>query len=378
VVVIQPTYDVAVIGGGFFGCMIALRLRGSYARVVVLEANDRLLGRASYHNQARVHNGYHYPRSTLTAVRSRVNFPRFVADFSDCIDASFDKYYAVARTFSKVSARQFRQFFERVGAPIALAPERISRLFDPQLIEEVFSVQEYAFNAATLAERLTNLLADAGVEIRLGTEVQSIKRQSLGEIGLCCTTAERTSEVSALQVFNCTYSRMNHVLTNSGMPPIPLKHELTELALVQVPEALQGLGITVMCGPFFSVMPFPPRGLHTLSHVRYTPHEAWTEPSANSSDPYGRLAGAHLRSNFPFMMRDAARYLPIIAGSVLVDSLWEIKTVLPASETDDSRPILMRKHHGIPNLHCVLGAKIDNVYDALEEIDLISRARKAG
>jgi hypothetical protein len=49
------------------------------------------------------------------------------------------------------------------------------------------------------------------------------------------------------------------------------------MALVEVPEPVRGLGITVMCGPFFSVMPFPPRGLHTLSHVRYTPHEAWSD-----------------------------------------------------------------------------------------------------
>ena len=33
--------------------------------------------------------------------------------------------------------------------------------------------------------------------------------------------------------------------------------------------------------------------------------------------------------------------------------------MLPSSETDDSRPILFRKHVGLPNLHCILGAKID-------------------
>src|SRR5262245_40790800 len=102
----QDAYDAAVIGGGFFGCMVALHLRRTNARVVVLERGGRLLGRASYSNQARVHNGYHYPRSVLTAYRSRVNFPRFVAEFADCIDTGFEKYYAVARTFSKVTARQ--------------------------------------------------------------------------------------------------------------------------------------------------------------------------------------------------------------------------------------------------------------------------------
>ncbi|WP_406696638.1 FAD-dependent oxidoreductase [Singulisphaera sp. Ch08] len=66
----RGSYDVVVVGGGFFGCMIALHLRRQNARVAVVERGSRLLGRASYHNQARVHNGYHYPRSVLTAFRS--------------------------------------------------------------------------------------------------------------------------------------------------------------------------------------------------------------------------------------------------------------------------------------------------------------------
>ena len=77
------------------------------------------------------------------------------------------------------------------------------------------------------------------------------------------------------RVFNCTYSQLNALLYRSGLPAVPLKHELAEMALVDVPPQLKSLGITVMDGAFFSCMPFPPRGLHTLSHVRYTPHGHW-------------------------------------------------------------------------------------------------------
>jgi hypothetical protein len=49
--------------------------------------------------------------------------------------------------------------------------------------------------------------------------------------------------------------------------------------------------------------------------------------------------------------------------------MWEVKTVLPMTEVDDSRPILFLKHHGIPNHHLILGAKIDNVYDVVSELD---------
>ena len=70
------------------------------------------------------------------------------------------------------------------------------------------------------------------------------------------------------------------------------------------------------------------------------------------------------------MIRDAARYLPLLGGCRVADSIWEVKTVLPRSEMDDSRPILFRPHHGLPNFHCVTGAKLDNVYDLLSSPEI--------
>ena len=68
-------------------------------------------------------------------------------------------------------------------------------------------------------------------------------------------------------------------------------------------------------------------------------------------------------SRFDHMVRDAARYLPAMRGARYVDSLWEVKTVMPRSEQDDSRPILLRRCAEHPALITVLGAKIDSVYD---------------
>ena len=60
-----------------------------------------LMQRASYANQARIHQGYHYPRSVLTAVRSRVNFDKFIKEFSECVYSDFDKYYAIGKKIIK-------------------------------------------------------------------------------------------------------------------------------------------------------------------------------------------------------------------------------------------------------------------------------------
>lgn len=361
----KNAYDAIVIGGGFFGCSLALHLAQVLGyRVVLVEMDAHLLNRASYVNQARVHGGYHYPRSFTTAYRSQANYGRFVAEFRDCIDEGFTKYYAIGRKFSKVTARQFQLFCERIGAPLTAAPTAIKRLFNDELIEDVFCVRECAFDAVKLRQRLLSRLQCQGVEIHCQTEAQSV--QPLGD-QLCvdCLANGASYQLNARFVFNCTYARINKLLQASDLPLIDLKHEITELALVEPPAELAHSGITVMCGPFFSLMPFPACQLHSLSHVRYTPHCEWyTEPQAYR-DPYAFLAAYEKASHFQFMIKDAQRYLPALAQCRYVASLWAIKTVLPMSEADDSRPILLRKDHGLPGLICVAGAKVDNIYDVL-------------
>lgn len=364
----SPECDVIVVGGGFFGANLARHLAHERGlQVVLFEQEAELLRRASHANQARVHNGYHYPRSLLTALRCRINFPRFADDFSDCIFDRFESTYAIARTTSKVTAEQFRTFCERIGAPLAPAPPAVFRMFDSDRIEAVFSTREICFDALRLRDRMIDRLADAAVVTELRAEVRHVRALARGGIEVGWRRDGEDHRTTAKAVFNCTYSGLNRLLVGSGLPLLRLKHELTEMPLVEVPEDLARRGVTVMCGPFFSLMPFPPRGLHTLSHVRYTPHCEWSDGAGEAwLDPDVVLRERPRRSHFPHMIRDAARYMPALAECRQVESLWEVKTVLPRSEVDDSRPVLYRADCGIPGLTSVLGAKIDNIYDIIE------------
>jgi hypothetical protein len=144
---------------------------------------------------------------------------------------------------------------------------------------------------------------------------------------------------------------------------------MTEMCLVDVPEQLKKVGITVMCGPFFSVMPFPSLGLHSFSHVRYTPHYEWKDNDGSDyADAHARHVSLKRNSAWRYMQKDAARYIPVLSECVYHSSIWEVKTVLPRSESDDSRPILFLPHYKLKGFHCVMGGKIDNVYDAIEAI----------
>lgn len=360
---------VIIIGGGFYGLSAALYMRDTLGvkDILVIDKESSLMSRASYVNQARVHNGYHYPRSILTASRSAANFPRFVAEYEEAIVSDFDKYYAISTILSKVNARQFVNFSKKIGAKIEPADKQISSYFNPKLIEGVYKVQEYAFNSHALRDLLISRIDEKpGIIVQTEEEVEQISEASPG---IDVRTDKATYRAD--YVINTTYAQMNILHRKSGLPLLPLKHEVAEMALVKLPKGMENFSITVMDGPFFSIMPFPSRNLHTLSHVRYTPHSSWIDDEdteGDKKDPHVYLSNNKPKTNFKKMHADVVRYIPAMKDMKYVESISDIKTILVKSENDDSRPILFRPHFGMKGYACIMGGKLDNIYDVFDEV----------
>ena len=356
--------QVLVIGGGFYGCCLAIHLRRRFDRVVLVDEADGLLSRASRVNQARLHNGYHYPRSFLTAARSRSNLEVFRRAFPMGVFDDFRHLYAIARGDSKVGFRHFERFAAAIGARLDPASEADRRLFSPRLIEAVYEVSEPAFDVCALRRFLAGRLAETGVEVHINTRVTSLA--AAGD-GVAAELADGTVMRSDW-VFNCTYAALNRVVPEPAHLRPRLVHQLTEMALITPPPALQRIGITVMDGPFFSTMPFPSEGLHSLTHVRYTPHMSWPEATSPECDPNSVLRELP-PSRFAWMMRDARRYVPALEDAVQVRSLFDIKTLAEGTQGDDARPILYHRDAAAPRLVSILGSKLDNIFDVYDYVD---------
>ena len=181
-------------------------------------------------------------------------------------------------------------------------------------------------------------------------------------------------------MLNCTYSNINTLHRASGLPLVGLKHEITEMCLVELPQKLKDFSITMMDGPFFSIMPFPSKQLYTLSHVRYTPHESWIDDEHTSEErikTHEYLKNRPFHSNYNQMYNDVVRFIPALKDMKYRESIVEVKTVLVKSEDDDSRPILFRNDFGDDGYVCIMGGKLDNIYDAFEELGRIYGQEKA-
>ena len=368
------TWDKIIVGAGLYGLYAAEQCGARGQRVLVLEKDPGPFMRATYINQARVHMGYHYPRSYSTAIKSAGYFERFCRDYGFCLLTEFDQVYATSAHFSWTNAEQFRRFC--AAAHIRCDDVSPEKYFNPGQCDGAFLTTEYTYDAQILKKHLQEKLAALpNVTIAYSHKPESVQRTgSVWQVRAGDITAE------APFLLNATYAGVNELHAMLGFEPFAIKYELCEIILCTVDERLKNTGVTVMDGPFFSLMPFGRTGLHSLTSVTFTPHVtsydslptfACQARSGGCCRP-GDLANcdscpARPESAWPMMSQLARKYLREEYGFAYSHSLFSMKPILKASEIDDSRPTVIRQYTGDPAFVSVLSGKINTVYD-LDEV----------
>jgi hypothetical protein len=369
------TYDRLVIGAGFFGLHGAHLFAGKGMRVAIVDAEEGPMLRASQINQARVHNGYHYPRSVTTAKSSAEYYDRFTTEFSSCINHEFTQVYAVAGQQSLISARGFLRFCGWTGIPAEeIDPDEY---FEPGSILAAYRTAEYSFDAPRLRHEMCRRLSgDPDIDWYAPIRLASVQWES--DAFLVQLTDGR--RLRARGVLNATYAGINQILRLFGVEPLPLKYELCEVILVSVADTLKETGLTLMDGPYFSCMPWGYSGYHSLTAVSYTPHLSSHDdmphfacqarnPNCNDS-ALDNCAFCSERPGtaWPFMRGLARRYVGDRHDIAYAQSLYSMKTVLARAEIDDARPTMVEQHSEVPWLTSILSGKIGTIYDLDEAL----------
>ncbi|MBQ2450079.1 MAG: FAD-binding oxidoreductase [Lachnospiraceae bacterium] len=368
-------YDKIIIGAGLYGLYSALFCGEKGQNVLVLEKDPTPFRRATYINQARVHQGYHYPRSISTALKSAGYFERFNKDYGFCINREFEKVYATSSEYSWSSGEQFKKFCDAAGIPCEeLQP---GKFFHDGMCDGAFLTREYTYDAMILKDYFLDKLEQLGnVEIWYGVDIVRIGR--LSDVYELMLADGRSMQTGFL--LNATYASTNQILDMLGFEKFKIKYELCEIILCDVNEKLKAYGFTVMDGPFFSIMPFGKTGLHSLTSVTFTPHTTSYDPTPTfacqeksggycSATSLGNCndCPAKPESAFPYMANLARKYLREDYGFSYHDSLFSMKPILMSSEIDDSRPTVVRTYSTNPTFVGVLSGKINTVYD-LDEV----------
>lgn len=368
-------YDKIIIGAGLYGLYSALFCGKKNEKVLILECDSKPFKRATYINQARVHQGYHYPRSISTAMKSAGYFERFNKDFSFCINMEFEKIYATSSRYSWSDGKQFKDFCKAANIPCEeLQP---ARFFKKGMCDGAFITREYTYDAAILKEYfIEKILNCNSVEMQFNIDVTNIERQENYYI-VCLKNGKK---YRTNFILNATYAGTNQILEMAGFEKFDIKYELCEIVVCDVNEKLKPYGFTVMDGPFFSIMPFGKTGLHSLTSVTFTPHTTCydklpnfrCQAKSNSYCSAKKLGNcndcvAKPATAFPYLSSLAKKYLRDEYGFFYRNSLFSMKPILMNSEIDDSRPTVIKIYSKNPTFVGVLSGKINTVYD-LDEV----------
>lgn len=320
----------AVIGGGVFGTLAAIELVRAGMYVDLYEAKSDILMGATAHNQARLHSGYHYPRSKATAVASRDAAVAFEARFPQAV-RHYRHHYVVAEG-SKVSPDDYLTFCHEMALPYKqVKHSAVAR--NAMCVE----VPEALINVPLLRRLIRTELLRPGTAIHTGRRIDP--------------------------------ANLDHdliVMATYGRPWLrPLRYEVCEVALVELGRISRDDSFVVVDGPFISLD--PARYGHMLYDVTHSVHHANVGLVPEVPDEYQPLLdrGGPIMtplSHFDAMMDTASEHLRGISQfgrgvTIHQGSLFTVRAVLPDVDATDERPTLVERD-GDGNVLWILSGKI--------------------
>lgn len=375
-------YDFIIIGGGIFGIYTALFLARQGLKVCIIEKEKALLKKASIVNQARLHSGYHYPRSVATALMSDENKARFTKDHSSFINFKFEKYYGIEKFGSFTDSQQFKRFCDYLQ--IQCDPVNDHPLFNYHRLEALFKTTEYTFDPILIADYYRTLIQDFPklIIVKLSHEVKAVSSDKDNwYVQVRSHTLDKNYEIQAPQVVNATYAGSNTINRLFEARNLELTHEISEMAFVSSPQ-FKNIGLTVMDGQFGSLMPYGLSGLLSLSSVAYTHHKISyeSEPHFNCMDQHPSCRPDYVgicndcsqkpRSNNQKMIAQIRNYFSTHIQFDYFFSYFTIKSKLKANYIDDGRPTEIAILKEAPYYYCIFAGKINSIYEIEKTIKL--------
>ena len=224
---------VAIIGAGWVGCHLALKLREKYETVIFDPAPFE---GASLLNQNRLHMGYHYARNHATRELCQTTFDAFMHDYGFLTEPVQNNLYAVPNEESLLDAKTIETIFpplswhhEREEAPFLLNTEMVWRTQE----RYICPLKTKRF----MVEQLSPILRREQVE---------------------------AENLAALQK---DYSLVIDCTNNALLRPGPGEYfEAVAMFVYDIAKPLPFGALTYIDGPLFSIYPFHD-GTISLSHV---------------------------------------------------------------------------------------------------------------
>jgi glycine/D-amino acid oxidase-like deaminating enzyme len=352
---------IAVIGGGVFGAMTAIRLAERGETVSLFERLPALMLGASF-NANRLHQGFHYPRHEETARQCLRGYSRFKEEFAAAILPGLANVYFIASEGSLISPTDFLAFCRRLGVHYR---EFELDEFQPAVRNVALGVMtdEVMYDAAILRRLMTQRLHRLGVETRVRSEVVDIELRSYGfEV----STIHGKSAFDA--VVNCCYANMNRLTAGLGHRIETHQYEYVAVPVVEF-DWPAPTSITILDGPFISVLPFGNAGRYLLFHVQHSVLVQENAPLLDATwlDPdTSPFASVSKQTWFESYLDSCCEFVPALRGCRLTGFVEGPRMVLADRENTDARPSIVTQY--ARGYISVFSGKVDHCLWVAQEV----------
>ena len=355
--------NIAIIGGGVFGAMTAIQLAEFGETVSLFERLPGLMKGASF-NANRLHMGFHYPRDEETARQCMRSFQRFREEFESAILEGVTNAYFIASEGSLTSPGDFLAFCSRIG--LFCKTIELDR-FNPAVNNVALGVMtdELMYDPAVLHRLMTERLQRSGVSIHVGSSVTDITRDGTNGFEL---SLEAEGKPCFDAVVNCSYPEINRLTARLGHGIEARLYEYTAVAVVE-PDLPAPASITILDGPFMSLLPFGKTGHRLLYHVQHSVIAQAREPLLDPEwlDPDASpFASVNQELWYRMLLKSCCEFVPALRGARLKRILQGPRMVLAYREDTDARPSIVTAHER--GYITVLSGKIDHCIWVADEV----------
>ncbi|WP_075522122.1 FAD-dependent oxidoreductase [Candidatus Pelagibacter communis] len=310
---------IAIIGAGFFGTMIAIKLSKKHS-VHLFEKQKGILNQASKINQFRFHLGYHYPRSKKTLLEIKSSYKMFINFFSNKVFDDTKNYYAVSNKDSRVSFKKYTNILKKFNLYY-----KISKIKFPETSNLILT-KEKILNYFKFKKILKKKLKKSNVKTYLNKE---LKKNDLYNYD---------------KVIICTYSSNNQIIEKLGISKNLNKHryELIEKILIKLPKKYKKNSYVVVDGKFVCLDPYLGTNYHLLSDVKHSKIEIVKKKIPIFQSTKKRYLDNKIHknlkiSNFKKFISHGSKYLPFLKDAIYIGSYFIIRTLKENVEKTDER-----------------------------------------
>lgn len=326
-------------GAGWYGCHIGLELLDAGHEVAVHELRSDIFLGASGNNPARLHSGFHYPRSSLTQESCMESQDKFLRSYGFLTNEIKSNIYAVADHGSLLDFGAYKKCIQKTAAWEEVSPTA----YGLKNVEGAVAVQE------------RHIVID---------EVRKFFREALKEsLFLNSDLLMSGPEDYYDWIIDCTFSQT--AATPFGTI------DRYEPCLTVLLHADTSQAITIMDGPFPSLYPWNEElGLCSLTSALYTPLSKICKSYSEAANLLDRTSKNKLKDRAHRMFRQMVYYYPKLneTGLIIDDNLRTSIRAMPSSAADARICKVVKT--GNKTL-VVLAGKIDAIFHAEGEIKRI-------